>query len=55
VLIQDRYDYATRIAGDPSAQFLITDTGAGERLDRRITRVADTNAMPSCAAPGDVG
>jgi hypothetical protein len=55
VLIDDRYGYAERIEGDPSAQFLITDTGVSERLDRRITRVADTNDMPSCAAPGDVG
>jgi len=55
VLLRDRYDYANRIAEDPSAQFLITNTGAAERLDRRITRVADTNSMPSCAAPDDVG
>ncbi len=55
VMTADRYRYADAIAGDPNAQFLQTDTGAGERLDRRITRMADTNTMPSCAAPEDVG
>lgn len=55
VLVDDRYDYADRIAEDPAAQFLLTNTGIAERLDRRITRVADTNHMPSCGAPGDVG
>lgn len=55
VLIQDRYRYADAISDDVNSQFLITDTGVGERLDRRITRLANTNAMTSCAAPGDVG
>ncbi len=55
VLIEDRRTYAAAIAADPNAQFLVTNTGVGERLDRRITRLANTNAMPSCVAPTDVG
>jgi len=55
VLVADRYRYAEAIAADPNAQFLVTDVGVSERLDRRITRLANTNAMPSCVAPGDVG
>lgn len=55
VLIQDRYRYADAISDDVNSQFLVTNTGVGERLDRRITRLANTNAMTSCAAPGDVG
>jgi len=55
VLIDDRYRYADRISVDENAQFLVTDTGVGERLDRRITRFANTNAMVSCIAPTDVG
>lgn len=55
VLLADRYRYADRIAQDPNAQFLITDTGVSERLDRRLTRLADTNDMPACGAPLDVG
>lgn len=54
-LVADRYRYADAIAADPQAQFLVTDTGVGERLDRRITRFATTNQMPSCGAPDDVG
>ncbi|MEM8923690.1 MAG: hypothetical protein AAGD35_09295 [Actinomycetota bacterium] len=55
VIIGDRYDYAERIAVDDQAQFYITDTGVNERLDRRITRLANRNLMPSCVAPTDVG
>ncbi len=55
VLIEDRYRYADAITADTSSVFLVTDVGVSERLDRRLTRVANTNAMPSCAAPGDVG
>lgn len=54
VLIEDRLDYASRIAVDPDAVFYITDTGVGERLDKRITRFANTNSMVSCASPTDV-
>jgi hypothetical protein len=55
VLIGDRYRYADAIEADENAQFLVTDTGVGERLDRRITRFATTNTMLSCVAPTDVG
>ena len=55
VLLGDRYRYADAIEVDDNAQFLVTDTGVGERLDRRITRLANTNSMPSCIAPTDVG
>jgi hypothetical protein len=53
-LTQDRYRYADRILDDPAAPFTITDIGVGERLDRRITRMATTNLMPSCGSPTDV-
>lgn len=55
VLIQDRYTYAEGIAVDDQTQFFVTDTGVAERLDRRVTRLANTNDMPSCAAPTDLG
>lgn len=55
VMIQDRYRYADAIAVDDQAQFLVSDVGVSERPDRRLTRLANTNAMPSCAAPTDVG
>lgn len=54
VILGDRRDYADRIEVDPNAQFFITDTGVDERLDRRLTRLANTNLMVSCAAPTDV-
>lgn len=50
----DRADYANRLAADPGARFYQSDV-ANEFLDRRITRLADTNRMPSCGVPGDVG
>jgi hypothetical protein len=55
VVLDDRYRYADALEADPDAQFYLTDTGVGERLDRRITRLADTNAMHSCGIPTDVG
>ncbi len=55
VLLADRQEYTNRLAGDPDAKFYVTNTGVGERLDRRITRLANTNSMPTCAAPQDVG
>lgn len=55
VLLADREEYTNRLAGDPDAKFYVTNTGVGERLDRRITRLANTNSMPTCAAPQDVG
>lgn len=55
VLLGDRYRYADALIDDPQgAQYLLTDTGIGERLDRRIDRLAATNAMLSCRIPGDV-
>ncbi|MGI9594608.1 MAG: hypothetical protein ACR2QK_00530 [Acidimicrobiales bacterium] len=54
VLLSDRVAYADRIAADPNAQFYISDIGGRERLDRRLTRFANTNLMVSCAAPTDV-
>lgn len=54
VLLGDRLAYADRLATGEDAEFLITDTGVGERLDRRITRFANTNLMTSCVAPTDV-
>lgn len=53
--IGDRYRYAAAIAADPGAQYLMSATGGNELLDTRITRMADTNRMSSCAMPGDVG
>ncbi|MEL7156090.1 MAG: hypothetical protein AAFN30_05765 [Actinomycetota bacterium] len=55
VMIQDRYRYAEAIAADDQAQFYVSDVGVAERLDRRLTRLANTNAMPSCGAPTDLG
>lgn len=55
VLLGDRYRYAQALIDDPQgAQYLLTDTGIGERLDRRIDRLATTNGMLSCRIPGDV-
>lgn len=55
VLLGDRLTYADAITVDPDAQFYITDIGVTERLDKRVTRFANTNLMTSCAAPTDVG
>lgn len=54
LFISDREDYANRIAEDENAQFYLSD-GGGERLERRITRFANTNNMHSCVTPFDVG
>lgn len=54
VLIDDRFRYADRIVQDPDQPFTITDTGVSERLDKRITRFANTNEMYSCVSPTDV-
>lgn len=54
-LLDDRLRYADAISEDPDAVFLQTNVAADERLDRRLTRVADTNRMSSCATPTDVG
>jgi hypothetical protein len=54
VILNDRRSYADRLELDPNEVFLITDTGVTERLDKRITRFANTNLITSCAAPTDV-
>ena len=53
-LLQDRRRHAQAIRDDPAAPFTITDTGVNERLDKRITRFATTNSLPSCVTPTDV-
>ncbi|MCP5035680.1 MAG: hypothetical protein GY939_28100 [Actinomycetia bacterium] len=54
-LVGDRYRYANDVATDPAALFVVTDLGISESLERRLTRLATVNEMPSCGAPGDVG
>jgi hypothetical protein len=54
IYLGDREDYAVRLAADPMARFYQSDV-ANEHLDRRLTRLATTNQMASCGAPGDVG
>lgn len=53
--VNDRYHYADELENDPMARFLLSADDTTERPDRRITRMADTNAMPACGTPGDVG
>ncbi len=55
VILSDRLVYADAIAADPEAQFYVSDIGVTERLDKRLTRFANTNLITSCAAPTDVG
>lgn len=52
--LDDRRDFAQRLGADPNARFYQSDV-ANEFLDRRLTRLATTNDMPSCGASGDVG
>jgi hypothetical protein len=53
-LMANRQDYAERLRSDPGAVFTVSGSGGGERLDKRVTRFATTNAMPSCVTPTDV-
>lgn len=53
--LADRLDYADRLELDEAAVFYVAASSGGERLERRITRFADTNDMLSCATPSDVG
>ena len=53
-LMTNRRDYAERLRSDPAAVFTVSGSGGGERLDKRVTRFATTNAMPSCVTPTDV-
>jgi len=55
VVVEDRYRYADAVADNPAAPYYMTDTGVNERLDRRVSRLATTNRMPSCGYPDDVG
>lgn len=55
VLLEDRRRYAREVVEDPDAVFLLTKVAERERLDRRLTRVADVNRMSSCGTPTDVG
>lgn len=52
--IADREDFRLRLADDPQAVFYVAAVG-GERLERRITRFANTNLLLSCVTPSDVG
>jgi hypothetical protein len=51
----NRVDYAQRLRQDREARFYQSDVVSGEMLDRRLSRMADTNDMSSCGNPGDVG
>ena len=53
--LDDRIDFADRLAEDPQAVFYVAASSGGERLERRITRFATTNEIWSCATPSDVG
>ena len=55
LFLDDRLDYASRLAEDPEAVFYVAASSGGERLERRITRFARTNEMLECATPSDVG
>lgn len=54
-LLSDRRAYADAVLADADAGFFQTRVADNERLDRRLTRVANTNRMPSCGTPTDVG
>ncbi len=53
VYLENRADYAGRIAVDENAVFYVTANGQ-ERLDRRIPRFAEANSMRSCVTPDDI-
>ncbi len=54
ILLSDRADYAERLDQDPAALFFISEE-AGFRAEKSIDYVANTNKMPSCTLPTDVG
>jgi len=54
LLLGDRQRYAEAVVDDPAAFFTISAVGPGIRLDKRITRFATINSMPSCVTPTDV-
>ncbi len=55
IYLGNRADYAERIATDPDAQFYVSANADGDRVDKHLTYLANTNEMYSCVAPGDVG
>ncbi len=52
--VSERQDYADRFAEDPAAVAYFSAVG-GERIEKRISRLATTNLMFSCETPLDVG
>ncbi|MFT7598520.1 MAG: hypothetical protein ACI8TP_001441 [Acidimicrobiales bacterium] len=54
VILGDRESYADRLESDPEALFYLS-ADAGRRAERSLSYIADTNLMPSCGAPGDLG
>lgn len=52
--IVERQDYADRFAQDDTAVAYFSAVG-GERIERRISRLAATNLMFACETPDDVG
>lgn len=55
LFLDDRLDFAGRLAEDPAALFYVAASSGGERLERRISRFATTNEMLACVTPSDVG
>lgn len=56
VYLDDRADYAERVADDPGAAFQVTENPElGRGVDDTIRTFADVNDMPECRTPGDVG
>jgi hypothetical protein len=53
--LADRIDFADRLEDDPQAVFYVAASSGGERLERRITRFANTNDLVNCITPSDVG
>lgn len=54
IILDDRDNYAGRLEEDPEAVFYLS-ADAGRRAERSLSYIADTNDMPSCGAPDDVG
>jgi len=54
-VIKDRNRYTKALNNGEDSEFLMTDIGGSERQDKRITRLAETNQMPSCHYPEDIG
>lgn len=54
IVVSDREGYADRLEQDPNAIFYLS-AEAGRRAERSLSYIADTNGMPSCGAPGDLG